>query len=165
MLLSLFIPGACTASQKKQYLSHMFLAMFELRKYLCGKIVKENDHVQFYIKFNSESFQICYMVSLYHRHQYVGVYNLIYVVIFYIFCVLSLFLLRKVWPGKMLRFLIKSYFLSSSHLNFFKFATLILYHSYQYVCDNKFIYILLFFAFLCVFFQCFYLEKYGLGKC
>ena len=33
----------------------MFLAMFQLRKYLCGKIVKAKDHVQFYIKFNSES--------------------------------------------------------------------------------------------------------------
>ena len=52
----------------------MFLAMFELRKYLVWEIVKANDHVQFYIKSNSESFQICYnMVSLYHTHQYVGV--------------------------------------------------------------------------------------------
>ena len=32
----------------------MFLAMFQLRKCLCGKIVKAKDHVQFYIKFNSD---------------------------------------------------------------------------------------------------------------
>ena len=50
----------------------MFLAMFQLRIYLCGEIVKAKDHVQFYIKFNSESFQICYNASLYHTHQYVG---------------------------------------------------------------------------------------------
>ena len=30
----------------------MFLAMFQ---YLCGKIVKAKDHIQFYIKFNSEN--------------------------------------------------------------------------------------------------------------
>ena len=84
------------------YFSHfsMFLAMFQLRKYLCGKIVKAKDHVQFYIKFNSESFQICYTTSLYHIHQYVGAFKLIYFVIFFIFCVLSLLLLRKMWPVK-----------------------------------------------------------------
>ena len=85
------------------YFSHfsMFLAMFQLRKYLCGKIVKAKDHVQFYIKFNSESFRICYTTSLYHIHQYVGAFKLIYFVIFFIFCVLSLILLlRKMWPVK-----------------------------------------------------------------
>ena len=61
----------------------------------CGKIVKAKDHVQFYIKFNSESFQICYMASSYHTHQYVGVFKLIYFVIFFIFGVLSLLALRK----------------------------------------------------------------------
>ena len=63
----------------------MFLAMFQLRKYLCGKIVKAKDHVQFYIKFNSESFQICYTASLYHTHQYVVDFKLKYFVIFFIF--------------------------------------------------------------------------------
>ena len=63
----------------------MFLAMFQLRKYLCGKIVKAKDHVQFYIKFNSESFQIFYTASLYHTHQYVGAFKLIYLVTFFIF--------------------------------------------------------------------------------
>ena len=33
----------------------MFLAMFQLRKCSCDKIVKAKDHVQLYIKFNSES--------------------------------------------------------------------------------------------------------------
>ena len=103
----------------------MFLAMFQLRKYLCGKIVKAKDHVQFYIKFNSESFQICYTASLYHTHQYVVDFKLKYFVIFFIFCILSLLLLRNMWPGKMLKFKIKSYFLSSSHHNFFKFSTVI----------------------------------------
>ena len=62
------------------YFSHFFhvLAMFQLRKYLCGKIVKAKDHVQFYIKFNPEYFQICYTASLYHTHQYVGAFKLIY---------------------------------------------------------------------------------------
>ena len=50
---------------------------FNLENIWCGKIVKAKDHVQFYIKFNSESFQICYMASLYHTHQYVGVFKLI----------------------------------------------------------------------------------------
>ena len=78
----------------------MFLAMFQLRKYLCGKIVKAKDHVQFYIKFNSESFQISYTASLYHTHQYVVDFKLKYFVIFFIFCVLSLLLLKNMWPGK-----------------------------------------------------------------
>ena len=84
------------------YFSHLFhvLAMFQLRKYFHGKIFKAKDHVQFYIKFNSESFQICYNASLYHTHQYVGAFQMIYFVIFFIFCVLSLLLLRKMWPGK-----------------------------------------------------------------
>ena len=33
--------------------------MVQLRKYLCRKIVKAKDHVQFYIKFSSDSFHIC----------------------------------------------------------------------------------------------------------
>ena len=43
------------------YFSHFFhvLAMFQLRIYLCEKIVKAKDHVQFYIKFSLESFHIC----------------------------------------------------------------------------------------------------------
>ena len=63
----------------------MFLAMFQLRKYFRGKIVKAKDHVQFYIKFNSESFQIFNNASLYHTHQYVGAFKIIYFVIFFIF--------------------------------------------------------------------------------
>ena len=74
---------------------HVFGNVFVLENIWCGKIVKVKDHVQFYIKFNSESFQICYMASFYHTHQYVGVFKLIYFVIFFIFGVLSLFVLRK----------------------------------------------------------------------
>ena len=37
----------------------MFLAMFQLRKYLCEKIVKAKDHVQFYIKFNFATLHHC----------------------------------------------------------------------------------------------------------
>ena len=73
----------------------MFWQCFNLENIWCGKIVKAKDHVQFYIKFNSEFFQICYMASFYHTHQYVGVFKLIYYVIFFIFGVLSLFILRK----------------------------------------------------------------------
>ena len=109
------------------YFSHLFyvLAMFQLRKYFRGKIVKAKDHVQFYIRFNSESFKICYKASLYHTHQSVGAFKMIYFVIFFICCVLSLLLLRKCGLGKMLKFKIESYFLSSSHQNFFKFSTVI----------------------------------------
>ena len=32
--------------------------MFQLRNIWCGEIVKANDRIQFYIKSNSESFQI-----------------------------------------------------------------------------------------------------------
>ena len=41
----------------------------------------------FPIKFSSESLQICYMDSLYHTHQYVSIYKLIYFIIFSIFLV------------------------------------------------------------------------------
>ena len=118
----------------------MFLAMFQLRKYLCGKIVKAKDHVQFYIKFNSESFQICYTTSLYHIHQYVGAFKLIYFVIFFIFCVLSLYYLEKCGLWKMLKFKIKSYFLkfSSEFLQIFYNDSL--HHTYQYVGDYQLIY-------------------------
>ena len=109
------------------YFSHfsMFLAMFQLRKYLCGKIVKAKDHVQFYIKFNSESFQICYTASLYHTHQYVGAFKLIYFLISSFFVFYHCYYLEKCGLGKMLKFKIKSYFQSSSHQNFFKFSTVI----------------------------------------
>ena len=77
------------------YFFPCFWQCFNLENIWCGKIVKVKDHVQFYIKFNSESFQICYMASFYHTHQYVGVFKLIYFAIFFIFGVLSLFVLRK----------------------------------------------------------------------
>ena len=77
------------------YFFHCYWQCFNLENIWCGKIVRVKDHVQFYIKFNSESFQICYMASFYHTHQYVGVFKLIYFVIFFIFGVLSLFVLRK----------------------------------------------------------------------
>ena len=120
----------------------MFLAMFQLRKYLYGKIVKAKDHVQFYIKFNSESFKICYTASLYHTHQYVGAFKLIYFVIFFTFCVLLLLLLRKMWLGKMLKFKSKWLFpikFSSEFLQIFYSDSL--YHTYPYVSDYKLIYI------------------------
>ena len=44
--------------------------------------VKVSDYVKFSMKFSSDSLQICCMVSLYHTHQYVGVYKLIYFNIF-----------------------------------------------------------------------------------
>ena len=72
-----------------------FWQCFNLENIWGGKIVRVKDHVQFYIKFNSEYFQICDMASFYHTHQYVGVFKLIYFIIFSIFCVLSLFALSK----------------------------------------------------------------------
>ena len=134
----------------------MFWQCFVLENIWCGKIVKVKDHVQFYIKFNSESFQICYMASFYHTHQCVGVFKLIYFVIFFIFGVLSLFVLGL---GKMVRFLIK---FSSEFLHIFYSDSL--YHTYQYGGDYKLIYIFNYFLHFCMFFQYFYLEKYCLGN-
>ena len=81
----------------------MFSAMFQLRKYFRGKIVKAKDHVQFYIKFNSESFQICYNASLYLTHQYVGAFRMIYFVISSFFVVYHCYYLEKCGLGKMLK--------------------------------------------------------------
>ena len=101
----------------------VFLQCFYFRKIWLGKSVKVSDQIMFPMKFSSDSLHICYIDSLYHNHQYVGVYKLTYFMIFFIFCVLSLFLLRKkCGVGKVLRFLIKSCFLSSSHQNHIKFA-------------------------------------------
>ena len=70
----------------------MFWQCFNLENIWCGKIIKAKDHVQFYIKFNSESFKIYNTASLYHTHQYVGVFKLIYFVIFLIFwCFMTVF--------------------------------------------------------------------------
>ena len=96
-----------------------FITVFT-KKNMAWENVKVSDYIMFPMKFSSDSLQICYIYSLY---QYVGVYKLIYFIIFFVFCVLSPFLLRKIWPGKMLKFLIKSCFLWSSPQKFFKFAT------------------------------------------
>ena len=45
-------------------LSCLFWQFFNLENILCGKIVKVKDHVQFYIKYNSESFLIWFADSL-----------------------------------------------------------------------------------------------------
>ena len=81
-------------------------------------LFKANDHVQFYIKSNAEAFQICYMVSLYHTLQFVAV---LHVDIFYKF--LHFFVFYQKCGMEIIRFLIKSYVLSSSHQHFFIFAT------------------------------------------
>ena len=93
----------------------------------CVKIVKANDHVQFYIKSNSESFQICNIA--YASQTSNCVYKLIYflqVDIFSNFPHFWSFINVFIWPGENLRFL-KNRFLSisSSHQNHFKFATVI----------------------------------------
>ena len=130
------------------------LSLYLLRKMWHGKSV---------MKFSSELLQICYMDSLYHTHQYVHDFQLIYFMIFCIFGCFSVFLLRKMWPEKkMLRFLIKSCLLWSSHQNLFKFDAWINYnHADQYVGNYMLIYIIIFCIF--VFFQYFNLEKFGLG--
>ena len=115
----------------------------------------------FPMTFSSDSLQICYIYSLY---LYVGVYKLIHFIIFFIFGVLSLFLLRKIWPGKMFKFLIKSCFLWNSHQNLFKFATWI--HCIILISMLVFTswYILSFYSFFSCFYRdCFYSEKYGMG--
>ena len=77
-----------------------FWQCFNLENIWCGEIVMVKDHVQFYINFNSESFQICYMASLYHTHQYVGIFKLIYFVIFFILVFYHCLYLEKMWPWK-----------------------------------------------------------------
>ena len=72
--------------------------MFLLKNIWPGKSVKGSDYIMFPMKLSSDSLQICYIDSLY---QYIGVYKLIYFMIFFIFCVLSLFLFRNIWPRKM----------------------------------------------------------------
>ena len=113
-----------------------------------------------------DSLQICYIDSLYHTHQYVGVLSWYIIKLFSFSGVLLLFLLRKIWRGKMSRFLIKSSFLWSSHQNLFKFASWI--HCIILISMLVFTswYILSFSSFFwCFYCDCSYLEKYALGKC
>ena len=95
----------------------------------CGKTVKANNHIQFYIKSNSESFSICYIVPLTSICGCLQVdisYNFLH------FCVLSLILLRK---NDQIMFSIK-FLLESLKINYID----ILYHTHQYVLDYKSIY-------------------------
>ena len=130
--------------------------MFELRKYLMWA----NDHVEFYIKSNSESFQICSMVSLYHTHQYVGVYKLTYFMIFYIFwCFIAVFTLKNVaWENvkfsDLNMFPIK---FSSESLQICYINTLL----HTNVCDYKLIYFIIFLHFR-LFFSVFTLKNVAL---
>ena len=96
----------------------------------CGEIIKANNHIQFHIKSNSESFRICYIVPL------TSICGCLQVDISYNFLhflgVLSLILLRK---NDQIMFSIK--FLSESlKINYID----ILYHIHQYVLDFKLIY-------------------------
>ena len=103
-----------------------FFQCFYLEKFSLRKNVKVSDEVKFSMKFSSDSLQICYIDSLYHTHQYVNDFKLIFFLIFCIFkCFFSVFTLKNLAWEKMLRFLIKSSFLWSSHQIHFKFATLI----------------------------------------
>ena len=103
-----------------------FFQCFYLEKFSLRKNVKVSDEVKFSMKFSSDSLQICYIDSLYHTHQCVNDFKLIYFLIFCIFrCFFSVFTFKNLAWEKMLRFLIKSSFLWSSHQIHFKFATLI----------------------------------------
>ena len=103
-----------------------FFQCFYLEKFSLRKNVKVSDEVKFSMKFSSDSLQICYIDSLYHTHQCVNDFKLIFFLIFCIFmCFFSVFTLKNLAWEKMLRFLIKSSFLWSSHQIHFKFATLI----------------------------------------
>ena len=86
-----------------------FLVFFciYLEKCDLGKLLRFlTNHVS--NEFSSVSLQICYMDSLYHALNHMVDFRLIYFIIFGVFL---LFLLRKIWHGKMLRFPIKSCFL------------------------------------------------------
>ena len=103
-----------------------FFQCFYLEKFSLRKNVKVSDEVTFSMKFASDSLQICYIDSLYHTHQCVNDFKLIFFLIFCIFrCFFSVCTLKNLAWEKMLRFLIKSSFLWSSHQIHFKFATLI----------------------------------------
>ena len=104
----------------------VFFQCFYLEKFSLRKNVKVSDEVKFSMKFSSDSLQICYSDSLYHTHQCVNDFKLIFFLIFCIFrCFFSVFTFKNLAWEKMLRFLIKSSFLWSSHQIHFKFATLI----------------------------------------
>ena len=71
----------------------MFFSVFLLINIWPGKSVKVSDYIMFPLKFSSDSLQICYIDSLY---QYVGVYKLIYFIIFFIFwCFITVFTLKN----------------------------------------------------------------------
>ena len=58
-----------------------------------GKSVKVSDCIMFPMKFSSDSIHICYIDSLY---QYVGIYKLIYFIIFFNFwCFITVFTLKN----------------------------------------------------------------------
>ena len=143
----------------------MFFQCFYLEKCSMRKNVKVSDEVKFSMKFSSDSLQICYIDSLYHTHQCVNDFKLIFFIMFCIFrCFFSVFTLKNLAWEKMLRFLIKSSFLWSSHQIHFKFATLI----HCIIPINVWMisswYIFLLSVFLGFFFQCFYFKKFSLRK-
>ena len=112
----------------------------------------------FPVKFSSDSLQICCMVSLYHTHQYLDVYKLIYFIIFLHFCVfITVFTCGL---GKMLRFLIKSCLLLSSNQNHLKFVTW--FHSI--ILINMVVFILYNFLHILVFLSLYLLRKMWPGK-
>ena len=88
----------------------------------------------FHMKFSSVSHQICCIVLLYYSDEYMGIHKLVYYMVFCIFlCFYHCFYLEKCGLGKMLRFLIISCFLSSSHQNHFKFATAWIHCNIHYI--------------------------------
>ena len=69
-----------------------FFQCFYLEKFSLRKNVKVSDEVKFSMKFSSDSLQICYIDSLYHTHQCVNDFKLIFFIIFCIFrCFFSVF--------------------------------------------------------------------------
>ena len=129
----------------------VFFQCFYFKKFSLRKNVKVSDEVKFSMKFSSDSLQICYIDSLYHTHQCVNDFKLIFFLIFCIFrCFFSVFTLKNLAWEKMLMFLIKSSFLWSSHHSLQICYIDSLCHTHQYVNDFKLIF-LLFSAFLGVF--------------
>ena len=110
------------------------------------------------MKFSSASLQICYIDSLYHTHQYVHDFKLIYFIIFCIFrCFFIVFtnVLRKIWPENV------------SYEVLIRFTSNLLHGfivSYSSMCGCLQAYICYYFSAFLVFLTLFYLEKCGLGK-
>ena len=127
-------------------------------------------NVKFSIRLSKVFYQVFIRISSNLLHGFIVSYSSlcgclqadVFIICLYFLVFYHCFYLEKCGMGKALRSLIKSCLLWRSHQNLFKFDTWI--HCIMHI--NMWVmtcwYILLFFAFICVF-QYFYLKNFGLG--